>query len=209
MSRVDRWDRRTAIPLLLLAAIFFVAYLWPTGAPGSHPNTETTATIVTSVVWIVFVIDYVIRLILVERHQRTRYILTHWYDIAIIIIPALRGLLLLRFFTRFWAGFSDGRIAVYAAGTSLLLILIGAKAVLNAELTSPEANITTYGNAVWWAIVTVSTVGYGDYYPVTTGGRVIATLLMIVGIGTISSATGVFAANLMKRLGNRHNVEQE
>jgi voltage-gated potassium channel len=68
---------------------------------------------------------------------------------------------------------------------ALLLIFIIGWIVLLAEHTNPHANITTYPNAVWWAVVTITTVGYGDYYPVTALGRTGATILMFFGLGII------------------------
>ncbi len=68
---------------------------------------------------------------------------------------------------------------------SLLLIIVLSEVVLVAERGAPRANILTYGDAVWWSIVTITTVGYGDYYPVTPLGRSMATILMFFGIGII------------------------
>jgi voltage-gated potassium channel len=68
---------------------------------------------------------------------------------------------------------------------ALLLIFISSGIVLYAEQGASNANIRTYSEAVWWAIVTITTVGYGDYYPVTLLGRSMAVILMFFGIGII------------------------
>ena len=65
---------------------------------------------------------------------------------------------------------------------------MAALGVLDAERASPDANIVTFGDAIWWAFVTITTVGYGDYYPVTTPGRVVAVLLMAGGVAVLSSS---------------------
>lgn len=75
---------------------------------------------------------------------------------------------------------------------------MGALAVLDAERASEAANITTFGDALWWATATVATVGYGDFTPVTLEGRVVAVMLMIVGIGLVGTVTGAMASWLMQ-----------
>jgi len=69
-------------------------------------------------------------------------------------------------------------------------------AVLHFETQDPTANITNASDVLWWSVVTMSTVGYGDFYPVTIGGRFMATLLMFVGIGLFAMLAGVFADTL-------------
>jgi voltage-gated potassium channel len=79
-------------------------------------------------------------------------------------------------------------------------VLFGALAVLDAEQQAKGANITAFGDAVWWACTTVSTVGYGDFYPVTTQGRVIAVALMIVGIATLGAVTAGIASVMIQQV---------
>jgi voltage-gated potassium channel len=69
-------------------------------------------------------------------------------------------------------------------------------AVLQFEFQDPTANIKDAADVLWWLIVTMSTVGYGDFYPLTVGGRFMAALLMFVGIGLFSMLAGVFADTL-------------
>lgn len=67
--------------------------------------------------------------------------------------------------------------------------------MLSVERSSPEANITTAADALWYVIVTMSTVGYGDAYPVSTAGRELTTLIIVVGVGIFGTLTG-YLANL-------------
>jgi len=73
-------------------------------------------------------------------------------------------------------------------------------------LASPAANITTSEAAVWWSFVTMSTVGYGDFYPVTTMGRLVAVIFIIIGVGLFGVVTG-FLANAF--LGEEQALETE
>ncbi len=73
------------------------------------------------------------------------------------------------------------------------LLIFSAIAILNVE-TVPEANIKTAGDALWWAMATVTTAGYGDKYPVTTEGRIIGVILMTVGVGFFGTLTAYIAS---------------
>lgn len=79
-------------------------------------------------------------------------------------------------------------------------IMISCVGVLYFENLDPKANIKTAADALWWSVCTASTVGYGDYYPVSTGGRLFAVLLMSLGIGTFASFAGVMT-DLVRQLG--------
>ena len=89
----------------------------------------------------------------------------------------------------------------YAAAVTLLLafivLVVSSILVLYFETKSPEANITTGGDALWWAIVTITTVGYGDKYPVTPGGRIVAVFVMLAGVGIIGSLAGILSSVLV------------
>jgi voltage-gated potassium channel len=76
---------------------------------------------------------------------------------------------------------------------SLLLMIFSAIGILHLENT-PEANIKGPGDAVWWAVVTITTVGYGDRYPVTPEGRVLGAVLMVAGVGLFATLSGFVAS---------------
>lgn len=78
------------------------------------------------------------------------------------------------------------------AFVAILAVTFGSIAILHLE-TTPEANIATAADALWWAVVTMTTVGYGDYYPVTTSGQVVAAVLMLIGICVFGTFTAYLA----------------
>ncbi len=212
MSRVERWEQRSEVPLLLLAAAFVVAYAWPILNPDLDSSLEQALTRVSWTIWAAFAVDLTIRLALADDWRR--YALVHWYDVALVVLPVLRALrllrllILLRMFDRSAASNLAGRVLVYAGGIAVMSVGLGALAVLDAESDASAANITTFGDALWWACTTVTTVGYGDHFPVTLEGRAVAVVLMVVGIGLVGTVTASVASWLLSRIDNERSRER-
>ncbi|WP_395657051.1 potassium channel family protein [Nocardioides sp.] len=76
---------------------------------------------------------------------------------------------------------------------AFLVLSVSSVLVLQFESVSPQANITTGEESLWWSAVTLTTVGYGDYYPVTAGGRIVAAVVMLVGVGIIASLASILS----------------
>jgi voltage-gated potassium channel len=204
MTPVERWEKRAEIPLLLLAVAFLIAYAWPVLDPRLDPDLRTILELASWTVWTAFVIDFAARLYMAD--ERRRYALSHWYDLALIALPMIRPLRLLRLLAfarilnRSAAGSLVGRVSAYVAGTAIMALGLGALAVLDAEQDAPNANIATFGDALWWSATTVTTVGYGDHFPVTITGRLVAVALMLVGIACIGAITAGVAAWLVAQV---------
>jgi len=80
-----------------------------------------------------------------------------------------------------------------------LVVTVGSVAIVRVESPDPQANIQTGQDAVWWAFVTIATVGYGDRYPVTSAGRGIGIMMMVVGVSVFSVLTGFLALSFQNR----------
>jgi voltage-gated potassium channel len=80
---------------------------------------------------------------------------------------------------------------------ALVVMSVSSVAILQFESGSPSANITTGGDALWWSLVTITTVGYGDFYPVTLLGRIVATFVMFSGVGIIGALASILASLLL------------
>lgn len=173
------------------------------------------------IVWLFFVTETLILSYLVN--QRTRYIKTNWLNLLIIIsgIPLLLWeygpvVTLLRTFRivlifglmipwitvciRF---LSDNRLDTTLYAAIMIVFLSG---VIISEL---EPGIHSVGDGIWWAWVTISTVGYGDIAPTTPAGRIFGGLLIVIGIGLFSIITANFAALLVKRDARNNKFTQE
>jgi len=199
---MTRWERATHWPLIVASLLWLIAYSWKaiTDAQGSE---AVVLWVIIAVTYAVFVIDYVVRLVLAK--PRAAWFRGHLLDLAIVAIPMLRALRLLRVLTAMTFGKRTAgtvlrsRMAIYGAGASLLVIYLCALAVLDVERGAPGANIETFGDATWWAFVTVATVGYGDFYPVTTVGRMWAVGLMVGGIAIVGTVTATVSSWVIEK----------
>lgn len=150
-------------------------------------------------------IDWVFRFS--EAESKLRFLKWGWIDLLACIptvdafrwlrlFRIVRLLLAVRTFARFKRVLASSKTSAGLSGVGVIAILMisfGSTGVLMIEYDEPGANITSAEDALWWAIVTTTTVGYGDHYPVSTAGRVIASILMVTGIGLFGTLSGVAA----------------
>jgi len=207
-TRLRRYESASRRPLLAASITFVVAYALPVLVP-SMPRTDADLlTVVGAALWLVFGLDLAVRAAL--SGSPGRWLVRHPIDVVLAGLPVLRPLRELRGLTAD-AYRSGTRSAVARALGSALagvayLMLVGAVAVLDAERSATASHITSFGDALWWAAVTVTTVGYGDTYPVTVVGRLVAFALMLVGISLLGVLTASVAAWFV---GGTREVEDE
>lgn len=184
--RFDTYER-IATPVLLVNGFVylgsFVALL---------TDRDPVAVVLFQASWVVFVIDYVVMVLLAPN--RVRWIASHLLYLVALVFPPLRILLLFllayRALSRHNSPLRD-RVGFVAVYVTTMIVVFGAYFVWQFERGNPGANIRTYGESLWWAIVTITTVGYGDYVPVTVGGRIVATVVLLNGIAAIAVLTGI------------------
>ena len=208
---LSAWERRSEWPLTAIALAFLAVYAWEviTGLRGAaRAGTELAM----NAMWAVFIVDYLVRLALAP--QRGRWFVRHLFDLAVVALPVLRPLRLVRLIALIGvlhrgAGMAlRGRITAYTAGGVTLLVVVSSLAVLDAERGEPGTPITTFGQAVWWSLVTITTIGYGDLAPVTAVGRCAAVLLMIGGVALAGVVTATLASWIVSLVAEE-NAEQE
>lgn len=189
---LSRYSETSEAPLIIVSLIFLAAYSWqvmanPTGT--EHLVTE----LVMLLTWAVFLADFIITMALTEK--RHRWTLMNAVNLAIVVLPVfrtlrlLRALTLLRVLTRATSLAFRARVMSYVVCSAALLTYLGALATLDAERAADGAKILDFGDSLWWAFITITTVGYGDFYPVTFEGRMISVALTVSGISLIGLVT--------------------
>jgi len=212
MDRSSRWERATEWPLVIAALAFLAAYALPIVEPTLSTSARAVCAAVLTVTWLSFGVDYGVRLVLAE--DRWRFVRRNILDLAVLALPVLRPLRLLRLVALIGilhrAGSTSlrGRVVVYVVAGTALLVLCGGLAITDAERGHADANITDVGQGLWWAITTMTTVGYGDRFPVSTTGRFVAASLMIGGIALLGVVTATFASWLVERVSEADEAEQ-
>jgi len=163
---------------------------------------------------VVFVFDFLLRMIRAESKFTYFFKRFGWADL--LSCGWLPGLQLLRLFRMLRVGtllrqYGGGRIlsayrrerANSVLGSVILLIVLvlefGGTAILQLESASLTGNIRTAGEALWWGVVTIATVGYGDYYPVTPGGQIVGVVTIVMGVALFGAVNGFVANAILSR----------
>ena len=210
---LQSWEERTSRPLLIVSLLFLLVISMPVIHPDANHAEKLGLMLANIAIWLTFAVDYAVRLRLAS--DRARFIRTHLPDLAVVLLPALRPLRLLRLLSlaRVIAGRSKeavlGSILRFVAAGAALLVFLAAVGALNYERLAKGSNITDFGQALWWACTTITTVGYGDHYPVTGPGKVIAVMLMIVGVALLGILTAGIAAWFVQVVSREPEIEQE
>lgn len=141
----------------------------------------------------IYLVDLIIRSKLSGRGFR--YAISRPDLMVAVIFPPVRIFASMRLLRKL---FSRGNLALFMS-VALILMLNAAVVVWEFESRAPGSNILTLGNALWWSVVTVTTVGYGDYTPVTLGGRLTAVALLLLGLVSLAVLTAQIASNFLEQ----------
>ena len=195
------WKKYSEWPLMAGACLFLVAYSVQVIAEPPDPY-AAVLTLVIGAMWAAFGVDYLVKLVLAP--QPGRWFIRHPMDLFAAVIPIARPLLLLRplrlreVMDRSQGTVIRTRVLTYIVASAVILIYTMALSVLSYERGAPGANITSMGDSLWWAMVTITTIGYGDYYPVTVPGRWAASALMVGGFVVFAMVTAVVSSWLIE-----------
>lgn len=185
-----RWEKRTG-PLLNVLAFAMLPLILGPYAVDLSAAVELWFFVGDAVIWVVFAVDLSVRLWLAEL--RTQFLRENWLDVLIVAIPffrplrPVRPLIVVLRQTRILH-----RKAVAGAFVAALMAIVVATLIVAGAERQGEGPISDWDTALWWSVATITTVGYGDVVPITAVGRVVGSVLMIVGIGVF----GVLTANV-------------
>jgi Ion transport protein len=192
-----------ALSILSILNIFLTIFI-------PNPDVARVLTIMNGILSVIFLGDFTMRLLTANSKSTYFFREFGWADLlASLPFQALKFLRIFRLFRayrlmrRFGLKNMLRELANDRAGSALYMLLLmgmlvlefGSMVMLAAESRSPSANIKSASDAIWYTLVTISTVGYGDRYPVTNPGRIIGALIIVVGVGIFGTFTG-YLANL-------------
>ncbi|MCA2210263.1 potassium channel family protein [Nocardia rosealba] len=203
LTRRQRWEQRTNLPLMMLAIAFLLIYAWRVLDTQASPTLDITLIWADLAIWAAFAIDFAVRLYL--STDRGRFVRKHPLDLLVVLVPPFRPLRLLRVALLLLDSLNRAtkprtRLMTFVATSSLLILLLCSLAFFDAEYGAPDSKIKSFADALWWSAVSVTTVGYGDVYPVTPEGRLVSLVLMTLGIGLISFAIGTMTSWVVEQL---------
>ncbi len=178
--------------------------------PNIDPDSVNVVYIINVILTLFFVYDFSLRFSTAPDRKFYFFRNFGWADL-LAIIPLFRIFRLFRIYKAYriikkygftyireYLSHNRAASALYILILMVLLIIeFGSIFVLQAEGKSPDANITSAGDAIWWAYVTITTVGYGDQYPVTTGGRIVGVLVMTTGVAVFATFAGLISSKLL------------
>jgi voltage-gated potassium channel len=188
--------------LTLLAIAFLFAFSYPAFDETISDSTNNYLSLVQWVCWFAFALDLIYGVLRAE--SKREYLKRHPLELASVLLPFLRPLRLMRvisFGSLALQKVAVGRqfaITVKVAISAIFISYIAAIQITISERNVEGSNIKSFSDGLWWAVTTVTTVGYGDRYPTTTEGRFLAVLLMITGISLVGVITASVAAWFVK-----------
>jgi voltage-gated potassium channel len=192
--------------LTFLALAFLVAFSYPAFVDPISTSTQSLLNIVQWITWVAFAGDLIYGL--TKAPSKKGYLKKHPLEVAAVLLPFLRPLRLMRVIS--FGGLAIQKVAIgrqFAITIKVFIASIFVAYISAVQITISErdlvgSNIKNFGDGLWWAITTVTTVGYGDRYPTTTEGRFLAVLLMFVGISLVGVITASVAAWFVKMSSN-------
>jgi voltage-gated potassium channel len=220
-SKLVTWRKWTDIPLLVVAIGSLPLLLLEIISHRLTSGDKTFLLIVNLVVFLAYAVDYLVEFLVTP--EKGRYVRSEWSSLLIVvaqlfaILPAMsflgflrgaRALRVISSLTRIvgisMASRSQGREILKKRATSFAFGLAGFTLVTSAvgftlaEDVGKDGRVHSFFDALWWSGATITTVGYGDIYPITAAGRIIAIFTMLVGISTLAVVTAKIAQFLIK-----------
>jgi voltage-gated potassium channel len=218
----ERFSRIVDGPMMVLALAMIPLIVVPV-VVDLPPGLDRAFVAVDYLVWVAFALEYAIKLYLAP--DRWRFFKRNLPDLIIVAVPMLRPLRVLRsvrllrllrlarlvaFATE---GVGEARSILRRRGLSWVLLivlvvnLVAAALVLTFERDMPNGNIHNYPDALWWAVTTITTVGYGDRFPMSAAGRGVAVVLMVSGIALFGIITASIAAYFVEQQADQQDQD--
>ena len=186
------------LTLTFLAVLFLLVFSVPAFVLDLSNEAQSLIELIQWICWFAFALDLVIGLL--TSRSKKEYLLKHPLELISVLLPFLRPLRLMRVIS--FGGLALQKIAmgkqfaitIKVALTAIFVSYIAAVQITISERDVEGSNIKTFSDGLWWAVTTVTTVGYGDRFPTTPEGRILAVMLMLVGISLVGVITASVAS---------------
>ena len=204
----DRVERATEWPMLLLAILWVAVFVVP-DVVEVPADVAAVFDGVGWILWAIFVFETVAKTYLAP--DRLGYLRSHWLEVLTVLVPFLRPLRVLVVSLRLW---EEARTTIrhrtfsFIGLASVLVVGLSALIIYGVE-RGGDGPIQTPADGLWWAMATITTVGYGDVYPKTMLGRAVAVFLMLAGISLFSLLTARIAAFFVQTEDDQADARQE
>ena len=187
-----------SLTLTFLAVLFLLVFSVPAFVLDLSNEAQSLIELIQWICWFAFALDLVIGLL--TSRSKKEYLLKHPLELISVLLPFLRPLRLMRVIS--FGGLALQKIAmgkqfaitIKVALTAIFVSYIAAVQITISERDVEGSNIKTFSDGLWWAVTTVTTVGYGDRFPTTPEGRILAVMLMLVGISLVGVITASVAS---------------
>ena len=196
---INWWVKASPKFLQAMGLLFLGAYAIPIINPEISLGAASVCRWILVIVWLLFAIDYFVRLSAAE--DKRKYFRSNLLDFAAVALPvlpllrAVRALVAVTSVSRKTSASRSRDVTTSVVVLALATWFVAGLAVTEAERGVPGANIDGVGDGWWWALTTMSTVGYGDEFPISTSGRIVGVALMIMGVALLGTITAALASN--------------
>jgi voltage-gated potassium channel len=198
-SAFNWWLKLSPKVLQTLGIVFLAGYAWPIINPELSTSLRSLCTWALIIIWGFFTLDYFARLSMAK--DKKIFVRKNLLDLAAVALPflpllrAIRALVAVTVLSRRNRGSRSQQVTTSVVTLAFATWFVAGLAVTEAERHIDGSNIQDVGDGWWWAITTMSTVGYGDTFPISTQGRIVGTALMVMGVALLGTITASIAAN--------------
>ena len=201
---LNKIEKVTEIPLMVLSLLMIPLLIGPFLWDMSDGE-EATFFLIDILIWVLFAVDMIVKVVI--STNRVGYLKSHWLELIAVVIPWFRPLRVVRliaFAVKSYKGFTRAGKPDFLLVYAVAMVMISSTLVTTFE-QGHSTPLESYTESLWWSLVTITTVGYGDMVPTSQIGRIVAVFLMFGGIGIF----GAITANLASLFSNSENPNTE